>query len=72
MGVACYHLNDLAQAEDALCEANILNNLDSTVWAYLTLVCLKVRWNCVNYSVYVLAARLGHCYMVGIQGGSIY
>ena len=49
MGVACYHLNDLAQAEDALCEANILNNLDSTVWAYLTLVCLKVRWNCVNY-----------------------
>ena len=43
VGVACYHLNDLPQAEDALCEANILNNLDSTVWAYLTLVCLKVH-----------------------------
>ena len=42
VGVACYHLNDLPQAEDALCVANILNNLDSTVWAYLTLVCLKV------------------------------
>ena len=42
VGVACYHLNDLSQAEDALCEANILNSLDSTVWAYLTLVCLKV------------------------------
>ena len=42
VGVACYHLNDLPQAENALCEANILNNLDSTVWAYLTLVCLKV------------------------------
>ena len=45
VGVACYHLNDLPQAEDALCEANILNNLDSTVWGYLTLVCLKVGWN---------------------------
>ena len=43
VGVACYHLNDLPQAEDTLCEANILNNLDSTVWAYLTLVCLKVQ-----------------------------
>ena len=50
VGVACYHLNDLSQAEDALCEANILNNLDSVVWAYLTLVCLKVHTvlrNCV-------------------------
>ena len=44
VGMACYYLNDLPQAEDALCEANILNNLDSTVWAYLTLVCLKVGW----------------------------
>ena len=35
-------LGDLAQSEDALCEANILNNLDPVVWAYLTMVCLKV------------------------------
>ncbi|MCG8621339.1 MAG: hypothetical protein MJE68_04955 [Proteobacteria bacterium] len=63
--MACYHLNDLAQAEDALCEANILNNLDSTVWAYLTLVCLKVRWNCVNYLQLDWDIA-----MVGIQGGS--
>ena len=43
VGVACYHLGDLEQAEDALAEANILNNLDPEVWAYLTMVCLKVR-----------------------------
>jgi hypothetical protein len=53
VGVACYHLNDLAQAEDAICEANILNNLDSTVWAYLTLVCSGIE---------LFAARLRHCY----------
>ena len=35
-------LGDVSQAEDALCEANILNNLDPTVWGYLTLVCMKV------------------------------
>ena len=38
----CLQLGDLAQSEDALCEANILNNLDPVVWAYLTMVCLKV------------------------------
>lgn len=42
VGVACYRLGDLEQAEDALSEANILNNLDPEVWAYLTMVCLKV------------------------------
>lgn len=42
VGVACYQLGDLEQAEDALSEANILNNLDPEVWAYLTMVCLKV------------------------------
>ena len=56
VGVACYHLNDLSQAEDALCEANILNNLDSVVWAYLTLVCLKV-YIIILYDV-VWCARL--------------
>ena len=35
-------LGDLAQSEDALCEANILNNLDPVVWTFLAMVCLKV------------------------------
>ncbi|XP_075258930.1 cilia- and flagella-associated protein 70-like isoform X3 [Convolutriloba macropyga] len=41
VGVACYRLGALPEAEDALCEANILNNRDPEVWAYLTLVCLQ-------------------------------
>ena len=34
-------LDELSEAEDALAEANILNNSDPEVWAYLCLVCLK-------------------------------
>ena len=34
-------MNELAEAEDALSEANILNNSDPEVWGYLSLVCLK-------------------------------
>lgn len=34
-------MNELGEAEDALSEANILNNADPEVWAYLSLVCLK-------------------------------
>ena len=31
----------MEEAEDALSEANILNNSDPEVWAYLSMVCLK-------------------------------
>ena len=41
VGISCYRLGDLEQAEDALVEANILNNLDAAVWGYLSLVCLQ-------------------------------
>lgn len=34
-------LDELADAEDALSEANILNNEDSEVWGYLSMVCLR-------------------------------
>lgn len=36
-------LGCLQEAEDALSEANILDNTDAEVWGYLSLVCLKVR-----------------------------
>ncbi len=36
-----FQLGELSEAEDALSEANILNNTDSETWAYLSLVCLK-------------------------------
>ena len=39
-GIACMRLNELDDAEEALCEANILNNSAAIVWGYLTLVCL--------------------------------
>ncbi|XP_038676620.1 cilia- and flagella-associated protein 70 isoform X2 [Scyliorhinus canicula] len=41
VGIACYRLNELTNAEDALCEANILSNMNAEVWGYLTMVCLK-------------------------------
>ncbi|XP_060604484.1 cilia- and flagella-associated protein 70-like isoform X12 [Ruditapes philippinarum] len=41
VGMACYRLGELSEAEDALSEANILNNSDPEVWGYLSLVCLK-------------------------------
>uniref|UniRef100_H3AYL6 Cilia and flagella associated protein 70 n=1 Tax=Latimeria chalumnae TaxID=7897 RepID=H3AYL6_LATCH len=41
VGVACYRLGEVTEAEDALSEANILNNSNPEVWGYLTLVCLQ-------------------------------
>ncbi|XP_075686885.1 cilia- and flagella-associated protein 70 isoform X2 [Rhinoderma darwinii] len=41
VGVACYRLEEMQEAEDALSEANTLNNSNAEAWGYLTLVCLK-------------------------------
>ena len=36
-------MGELSEAEDALAEANILNNSDPEVWAYLCMVCLRTN-----------------------------
>ena len=36
-------LQEYDNSEDALSEANILNNLDPVTWAYLSLLCMKTN-----------------------------
>ncbi|KAM4764996.1 cilia- and flagella-associated protein 70 isoform 7-T8 [Cyanocitta cristata] len=40
VGIACYRMKEMVEAEDALSEANALNNTNAEVWGYLTLICL--------------------------------
>jgi tetratricopeptide (TPR) repeat protein len=41
VGVCCLRLDRLVDAEDALQEANILNNRNAEIWAYLSIMCLQ-------------------------------
>ncbi|MEE6497647.1 hypothetical protein FKM82_002800 [Ascaphus truei] len=41
VGIACYRLGEMKEAQDALTEANTLNNSNAEVWGYLALVCMK-------------------------------
>ncbi|XP_077996402.1 cilia- and flagella-associated protein 70-like isoform X2 [Glandiceps talaboti] len=59
VGIACYRLGELAEAEDALSEANILNNTDSEVWGYLSLVCLKTERQLEAEQAYKYALKVG-------------
>ncbi|XP_072125634.1 cilia- and flagella-associated protein 70 isoform X1 [Mobula birostris] len=58
VGIACYRLNELTDAEDALCEANILCNSNAAVWGYLTLVCLKTGRKLEAEQTYKYASKL--------------
>ncbi|XP_051877690.1 cilia- and flagella-associated protein 70 isoform X2 [Pristis pectinata] len=58
VGIACYRLNELTDAEDALCEANILCNSNADIWGYLTLVCLKTGRKLEAEQTYKYALKL--------------
>jgi len=59
VGISCYRLGELKEAEQALSEANILNNTDPEVWGYLSLVCLKTARKLEAEQSYRYALRVG-------------
>ena len=58
-GIASYRLGELKEAEHALNEANILDNHNTVVWAYLTLVCLKQKRHLEAEQCYQYAVKTG-------------
>lgn len=41
VGIACYHMDNLEDAEVALAESNLYDNRNPTVWGYLALIALR-------------------------------
>ncbi|CAL8294741.1 unnamed protein product [Merluccius merluccius] len=58
LGIACYRLENLREAEDALTEANTLNNMNPEVWGYLALVSLKMGRRVEAEQSYKYAVKL--------------
>ena len=51
-------MDQLEEAKNALCEANILNNKAPEVWAYLSLICLKTNKPLEAEQAYKYAIKL--------------
>ncbi|XP_009276723.1 PREDICTED: cilia- and flagella-associated protein 70 [Aptenodytes forsteri] len=80
VGIACYRLEEMVEAEDALSEANALNNTNAEAWGYLALICLQggrqlEAEQCYKYAVKVRVSALprgrqGRPRAAGERGGS--
>jgi len=59
VAISCYLLGENDVAENALVEANIADNTNGLVWAYTTLVCLRLDRVAEADHAFQLALRLG-------------
>jgi len=59
VGITCYMRRQYDQAEDALVEANIMDNNNGVVWAYICLVCMQLKRDDEADKALKLALRRG-------------
>lgn len=59
VGIACYRTGETTEAEEALAEANTLNNYDAYAWAYLALVSLRTNRLVEAEHAYKYAVKTG-------------